>query len=443
MSGLFGTDGVRGVANQVLTPELAMHLGRAVVGLSPAGSRPKVVVGRDTRRSGQMLEAALSAGVMSAGGDVVVCGVLPTPGVAMLVPQLRAEAGVVISASHNAYEDNGIKFFDPQGFKLIDRQQARIQELVDEPADGVLGAAIGNARRAFRAQQRYVSGALRALQGRHLRDLKVVVDCGNGAAYHTSPAAFRQAGALVVTMNCHPDGTNINRDCGSTNLAAVAARVVEVGADLGLAHDGDADRVIAVDETGVEVDGDAMIALLAQELKEAGELEGDLVVTTVMANLGLRKALASHDIELVETPVGDRYVLEAMRERGASIGGEQSGHLIFSRFGTTGDGLVTGLRLAGRMVATGRKLSDLASVVQRFPQILENVQVRDPRRVDSSEPVQAAVRQARGELGSAGRILVRPSGTESLVRVMVEAASEDTANDVAVELVRLIEQELG
>ncbi|MEX2586946.1 MAG: phosphoglucosamine mutase [Actinomycetota bacterium] len=443
MSELFGTDGVRGVANEMLTPQLATDLGRAIAALSPPGSRPKIVVGRDTRRSGQMLEAALSAGVMAAGGDVVVGGVLPTPAVAMLVPHLRADAGVVISASHNPYTDNGIKFFASDGYKLTDEAQSRIQALVGDPPPGVTGAAIGNARRAFRAQQTYVSGTLRALEGRHLEGLKVVLDCGNGAAYRTSPAAFRQAGAELVTMNCSPDGTNINRSCGSTNVEAVADRVVDTGSDLGLAHDGDADRVIAVDETGAEVDGDAMIALLALELKEAGELQGGLVVSTVMANLGLRKALAASDIELVETPVGDRFVLQAMRQRGASIGGEQSGHLILSRFGTTGDGLVTGLRLAGRMVSTGRKLSDLASVVRRFPQVLVNVKVPSPQRVESSSTIQKQIERTERELHGSGRILVRASGTEPLVRVMVEAADQPTAQAVADEVAQLIGRELG
>lgn len=433
---------MRGVANEVLTPELSMNLGRAITALSPPGATPRIVVGRDTRRSGQMLEAALSAGIMSAGGDVVVCGVVPTPAVAMLVTHLRADAGVVISASHNPYQDNGIKFFGSDGYKLSDEIQSRIQRLVDDPPAGVTGASIGNSRRAFRAQQAYVSAALRALEGRHLEGLKVVLDCGNGAAYHTSPAAFRQAGAEVVTMNCNPDGTNINRSCGSTNIVPVAERVVEMGADLGLAHDGDADRVIAIDETGAEVDGDAMIALLAEELKGAGELEGDLVVTTVMANLGLRKVLAAWEVELVETPVGDRNVLQAMRRRGASIGGEQSGHLIFSRFGTTGDGLVTGLRLAGRMVSTGRKLSDLASVVERFPQVLVNIKIPSPQRVESCFAVQKEIDRIEGELQGSGRILVRASGTEPLVRVMVEAAEQDTAQSVADDLAELIRTEL-
>lgn len=281
------------------------------------------------------------------------------------------------------------------------------------------------------------------MEGRQLEGLKVVLDCGNGAAYRTSPSAFRQAGAEVVTMNTSPDGTNINRSCGSTNIAPVAERVVQLGADLGLAHDGDADRVIAIDQTGSEVDGDAMIALLALELKEAGDLQGNLVVSTVMANLGLRKALAQWDVELVETPVGDRYVLQAMRQRGASIGGEQSGHLIFSRFGTTGDGLVTGLRLAGRMVSTGRKLSDLASVVERFPQVLVNVKVPSPERVKSSSTIQKNIVAAQQNLQGSGRILVRASGTEPLVRVMVEAAEQTAAQAIADDLARSIYEELG
>ncbi|HEX2178811.1 MAG TPA: phosphoglucosamine mutase, partial [Actinomycetota bacterium] len=382
MGKLFGTDGVRGVANSQLTAELALRLGRAAAReLAGGRGRSRIVVARDTRASGPMIQAALSAGAMSAGVDVVDAGILPTPGVAFLVRLLGAQAGAVISASHNPFQDNGIKFFDGEGFKLSDAREARIEQLLDAPAQG---SATGAGESFGDAERLYVKHALEALEGRSLEGLKVVLDCANGAAYCTSPEAFRRAGAEVTVLNDDPDGVNINAGCGSQHLAGLVERVKATGADLGLAHDGDADRVIAVDESGQVVDGDVLIAALALELKEGGELNGNLVVSTVMANLGFRKAMAAAQIDLVETPVGDRYVLEAMRTRSASIGGEQSGHVIFSRFSTTGDGLITGLRLAGRIASSGRKLSELARVVERFPQVLLNIKVADARTAGGS-----------------------------------------------------------
>ncbi len=437
MGKLFGTDGVRGVANTQLTPDLVLRLGRAAAReLTGGRKRSRVVVARDTRISGPMIQAALSAGVMSAGAEVVDAGVLPTPGVAFLVKLLGAQAGAVISASHNPFQDNGIKFFGADGFKLSDAEEARIEELVNSDS---AGTRTGANETLADAERLYVKHALEALERRSLGGLRIVLDCSNGAAYCTSPEAFRQAGAEVTVLNDDPDGVNINLRCGSQHLEGLVERVKATGADLGLAHDGDADRVIAVDEQGTVVDGDGLIAALAIELKEAGQLSGNLVVSTVMANLGFRKAMAEAGIELVETPVGDRYVLEAMRERGAAIGGEQSGHVIFSRFSTTGDGLITGLRIAGRMVSSGRKLSELAEVVQKFPQVLLNVTVADARQAGGSPALAEAVRRAQEELGDRGRVLVRPSGTEPLVRVMVEAQDLETANAIAGELAGLIE----
>ncbi|HVL51454.1 MAG TPA: phosphoglucosamine mutase [Actinomycetota bacterium] len=439
MGRLFGTDGVRGVANSQLTPELALRLGRAAaIELGSGGRSPRVVIGRDTRASGPMLQAALAAGVMSAGAEVVDAGVLPTPAVAFWVTTLGASAGAVISASHNPFPDNGIKFFGGDGYKLADDQELRIEQLVDSAGPGAEPGGIGV---LSDAGDLYVNHALEALEGRSLAGLRVVLDCSHGAAFRTSPEAFRRAGAELKVINADPDGVNINARCGSQDLGGLVAQVRAAGADLGLAHDGDADRVIAVDEQGREVDGDGLIASLAIELKEAGRLAGNLVVSTVMANLGFRRAMAAAGIDLVETPVGDRYVLERMRRDRASIGGEQSGHVIFSDFSTTGDGLITGLRVAGLMAASGRKLSDLAAVVERFPQVLLNVRVGDAEAAGASEELAQAVQKAQEQLGETGRVLVRPSGTEPLVRVMVEAQDLDTASFVAEELAALIREQ--
>lgn len=439
MGKLFGTDGVRGVANTQLTPDLALRLGRAAARELAAGrKRPRVVLGRDTRVSGPMLQSALAAGIMSAGAEVVDAGVVPTPAVAFWVTTLGASAGAVISASHNPFTDNGVKFFGGDGFKLTDEQEARIEDLVDA---GPSGTEMGSSGALTDAHHLYVKHALESLEGRSLEGLRVVLDCSNGAAFRTSPEAFQRSGAELTVINADPDGVNINAGCGSQHLDGLVERVRATGADLGLAHDGDADRVIAVDEEGRVVDGDCLIAALAIELKEAGKLENNLVVSTVMANLGFRRAMAAAGIELVETPVGDRYVLEKMRETGATIGGEQSGHVIFSKFSTTGDGLITGLRLAGQMVSSGRKLSELAAVVEKFPQVLVNVPVSDARKAGSSKALADAVEAAQRDMGDRGRVLVRPSGTEPLVRVMVEAPDTGTADSVAAALAALITAE--
>ena len=441
---LFGTDGVRGAVGVDLTAELALSLGRAAaLELGAGTSRPTFVLGRDTRASGHMLEAALTAGILSAGGDVASAGVIPTPAVAFLVLEMGAAAGAVISASHNPAHDNGIKFFGADGSKLSDESEQRIEQSVTSGAPGPTRGRSGELRSLEDAGPRYLGHALTALEGRRLDGLKIVLDCANGAASRTSPEAFRRAGADVIVLNAEPDGININEGCGSNYPEVVAAEVLRTGADLGLAHDGDADRVIAVDEAGRVVDGDCMIAALAIELKEQGRLPHDLVVSTVMANLGFRQALASNGIELVETPVGDRYVLEAMRARGAGIGGEQSGHIILSEFSTTGDGLLTGMRLAARMASSGQRLSALASVVEKFPQVLLNVRVGEPGRLRRSPRIDAEVQSERRRLGDAGRVLVRASGTEPLVRVMVEAREHREATETAGRLARLIAEQLG
>jgi phosphoglucosamine mutase len=441
---LFGTDGVRGIANVELTPEIALRLGRAAASaFRSQHARPSVVIVRDTRRSGDLLEAALSAGLLSAGSDVITCGVLPTPAAAFLAPEIGADAGAVVSASHNPASHNGIKFFGPDGFKLNDAEEQRIEDLLDAPGPVPFGPDVGSVSVLPDAEDRYVAHALRALEGRRLDGLKVVVDCAHGAAYRTSPRALAEAGAEVIAINVEPDGMNINVGCGSTAPEAVAAEVIRHSADAGLAHDGDADRVLAVDARGELVDGDAIIAILATELREQDRLPGNVVVTTVMANLGFRLAMTGAGIDIIETAVGDRYVIEAMRRHGAEIGGEQSGHVILADCSTTGDGLITGLRLLGRMASTGRELAELAKVVERYPQVLINVPVRDRDALTDAKAVWETVEEVRQELGELGRVLVRPSGTEAVVRVMVEAADAKTADDAATAIVNAVQRELG
>jgi phosphoglucosamine mutase len=446
MPRLFGTDGVRGVANTELTPELALGLGRAAAAALRAGEggpRPRVLIVRDPRASGDLLEAALSAGLLSGGADVIRCGVLPTPAAAFLVTDLGAQAAAVISASHNPAADNGIKFFGADGFKLSDAEEDRIERLLRGSRPGLTGDAVGRSSVLDDAEERYVTSVARALDGRSLEGLRVVLDCAHGAAFRTSPMALKRAGAEVIAINVDPDGMNINVGCGSTVPELLTKSTVEHRADVGLAHDGDADRLIAVDEAGNVVDGDAILAILALELEEQGRLAGGLVVTTVMANLGFKTAMAASGIEVIETPVGDRYVIEAMRAHGAVIGGEQSGHLIFGEYSTTGDGIVTGLRLLGRMVSSGKALSELARVVERFPQVLIGVATPDRERLSEATSVWRSVEEVRRRLGERGRVLVRPSGTEPLVRVMVEAAEEATARSAAEEIAEAVKEALG
>ncbi|MFF5482546.1 phosphoglucosamine mutase [Streptomyces sp. NPDC012935] len=452
MGRLFGTDGVRGVANADLTAEMALGLSVAAAHvLAEAGTfeghRPTAVVGRDPRASGEFLEAAVVAGLASAGVDVMRVGVLPTPAVAHLTGSLGADLGVMLSASHNAMPDNGIKFFARGGHKLADELEDRIESVYDEHRHGEpwqrpTGAAVGRVRSYDQGFDEYVAHLLGVLPNR-LDGLKIVLDEAHGAAAGVSPEAFRQAGADVVTIGAEPDGLNINDGCGSTHLDKLKAAVLDHGAALGIAHDGDADRCLAVDHTGEEVDGDQILAVLALAMRERSALRADTVVATVMSNLGFKLALEREGLKLVQTAVGDRYVLEEMKEHGYALGGEQSGHVIILDHATTGDGTLTGLLLAARIAQTGRTLRDLAAVMERLPQVLINVPDVDRSRVRSSAELAAAVTEAERELGSTGRVLLRPSGTEPLVRVMVEAADIEQARSVAGRLADVVKSALG
>lgn len=452
MGRLFGTDGVRGVANADLTAELALGLSVAAAHvLAEAGTfeghRATAVVGRDPRASGEFLEAAVVAGLASAGVDVLRVGVLPTPAVAYLTGALGADLGVMLSASHNAMPDNGIKFFARGGHKLADELEDRIEAVYDQHRTGApwgrpTGAGVGRVREYDEGFDQYVAHLIGVLPNR-LDGLKVVLDEAHGAAARVSPEAFTRAGAEIVTIGAEPDGLNINDGCGSTHLDLLKAAVVEHGADLGIAHDGDADRCLAVDATGAEVDGDQILAVLALAMREAGTLRGEAVVGTVMSNLGFKIAMEREGITLVQTAVGDRYVLESMKEHGYALGGEQSGHVIVLDHATTGDGTLTGLMLAARVAATGRSLADLAGVMRRLPQVLTNVRDVDKSRVTTSAELATAVSEAEHQLGSTGRVLLRPSGTEPLVRVMVEAADIEQARAVAGRLADVVKSALG
>ncbi|MEV8429126.1 phosphoglucosamine mutase [Streptomyces sp. HUAS 31] len=452
MGRLFGTDGVRGVANADLTAEMALGLSVAAAHvLAEAGTfeghRPTAVVGRDPRASGEFLEAAVVAGLASAGVDVLRVGVLPTPAVAHLTGSLGADLGVMLSASHNAMPDNGIKFFARGGHKLADDLEDRIEAVYEshrhgEPWERPTGSGVGRVRSYDAGFGEYVTHLLNVLPNR-LEGLKVVLDEAHGAAAGVSPEAFTRAGAEIVTIGAEPDGLNINDGCGSTHMEKLKAAVIEHGADLGIAHDGDADRCLAVDHTGEEVDGDQILAVLALAMRERSELRSETVVATVMSNLGFKLAMEREGIALVQTAVGDRYVLEEMKERGFALGGEQSGHVIILDHATTGDGTLTGLLLAARVAQTGRTLKDLASVMERLPQVLINVPDVDRSRVKTSGELASAVTEAERELGATGRVLLRPSGTEPLVRVMVEAADIDQARSVAGRLADAVKSALG
>ncbi|MBB2989956.1 phosphoglucosamine mutase [Mycolicibacterium iranicum] len=444
MARLFGTDGVRGVANQELSPELAMALGAAAARrlARPGGARRRVaVVGRDPRASGEMLEAAVIAGIASEGFDTLRVGILPTPAVAYLTAAYDADFGVMISASHNPMPDNGIKIFGPGGHKLDDDTEDRIEELVHQgPGARPTGAGIGRVVDAEDALDRYLRHVGKAASTR-LDALTVVVDCAHGAASVAGPLAYRAAGANVIPIHAEPDGLNINDGCGSTHMESLRAAVVSYGADLGLAHDGDADRCLAVDGHGRVIDGDAIMVVLALAMQESGELAADTLVATVMSNMGLHLAMRASGIDVRTTGVGDRYVLEELRQGNFSLGGEQSGHIVLPNFGTTGDGIVTGLRLMARMAQTGRSLAALAQPMQTLPQVLINVEVADKSTVADAPSVRDAVAQVEEELGDTGRILLRPSGTEQVVRVMVEAADEDTARQMAVRVAESVSAE--
>ncbi|NWJ73671.1 phosphoglucosamine mutase [Pseudonocardia sp. ICBG1122] len=441
MPRLFGTDGVRGLANgELLTPEFAVGVCASAARTLSNGSgrRPLAVVGRDPRASGEMLEAAVVAGLTSAGADVIRVGVLPTPGVAHLVAETGADLGVMISASHNPMPDNGIKLFAAGGHKLPDDVEDAIeQQLAAGLGARPTGEGIGRVWDAPDATDVYVAHLLSAAPG-SLSGLRVVVDCAHGAAALAAPEAYRQAGADVIALHAEPDGLNINDGVGSTHLEPLRSAVLEHGADLGIAHDGDADRCLAVDGTGAVVDGDRIMAVLALAMRDAGELAHDTLVATVMSNLGLHIAMREAGITLDTTRVGDRYVLERLREGGFTLGGEQSGHVVLPGHATTGDGLLTALRLMSRVAQTGTSLAELASVVTVLPQVLRNVAVADKDAVAASADVAEAVAEAEAELGDTGRVLLRPSGTEQLVRVMVEAPSEGEADAVAGRLAEVV-----
>ncbi|GAA4234285.1 phosphoglucosamine mutase [Actinomadura meridiana] len=438
---------MRGLANRDLTAPLAMDLSVAaarVLGEQGAfrGHRPLAVVGRDPRASGEFLEAAVVAGLASSGVDVLRLGVLPTPAVAYLTHALDADLGVMLSASHNPAPDNGIKFFDRSGYKLPDELEDRVEARLGKLWDPPTGAGVGRVRDAHGAVEQYVAHLLSTLPV-SLDGLRVVVDCANGASSDVAPEALRRAGAEVFTIGTAPDGLNINAGCGSTHLEALQNAVQEHGADVGIANDGDADRCLAVTASGDVVDGDQIMAILALDLREAGLLAADTVVATVMSNLGFKLAMRDAGIDVVETAVGDRYVLEAMKDGGFGFGGEQSGHVIMLDHATTGDGVLTGLHLAAAMVRRGQPLDELTKVMTRLPQVLINVRDVDKTRANASPELAMAVSTAEADLGDTGRVLIRPSGTEPMVRVMVEAESEDQAQSVAEHLAGVVRSALG
>ena len=452
MPRLFGTDGVRGLANSDITVELSLQLaqaaavvlgkGRIADGRRASGRRPVAVVARDPRISGEFIVAAVSAGLASSGVDVLDAGVIPTPALAFLVGDIHADFGVMVSASHNPAPDNGIKFFATGGTKLPDIVEDRIEAALGEKNLAPTGVEVGRIRRFADAEDRYVLHLLGAMTQR-ISGLHVVLDCANGAAAGVSPQVFTDAGARVTVIGADPDGTNINDGVGSTHLDQLAAAVLSHRADLGIAHDGDADRCLAVDSNGNVIDGDQIMAILALAMKAAGTLTDDTLVATVMSNLGLKVAMREHGIRMLETKVGDRYVLEALGEHGLALGGEQSGHVIMSAHATTGDGILTGLSIMGEMARTGKTLAQLASVMKVYPQIMINVTDVDHHALGSNAVIAAAVADAEKRLGDSGRVLLRPSGTEPLVRVMVEAVDQPTADAIAHDLADLVRAQLA
>ncbi len=444
---LFGTDGVRGLANRELTAELALELAVSaahILGEVGAfeGHRPKAIIGQDSRASGEFLEAATIAGLASAGVDVYRVGILPTPAIAHLVAETGADLGVMISASHNPMPDNGIKFFAKGGGKLDDALEAKIEARLHEKWERPTGDAVGRVVIDESAAERYIYHLLSSLSA-NLTGIKVVVDCANGASSRVAPKTYERAGAEVIAISASPNGININDGCGSTHLENLKAKVVEVGADLGIAHDGDADRCLAVDAEGNEVDGDFIMAILASDLHARGELSNKTVVGTVMSNLGFIKAMTALGIKVETTAVGDRYVLEKMLADGHILGGEQSGHIIMRNHANTGDGLLTALHLMQAMKNSGKSLAELAAVMLRFPQVLINVKDVKKDSLPTSKKITDAISAKSAALGDRGRILVRASGTEALVRVMVEAESTTEAEQIANELASLVRSELS
>ncbi len=445
MTRLFGTDGIRGIANEELTPELAFKIGRATSQVLRNKEKQKVLIGRDTRASSSMLEAAMAAGLCSSGVDVVCAGTITTPGVAYLVRNMGFDGGVVISASHNPAKYNGIKIFGPDGFKIPDEAEDRIESLVLQEQDRLprpSAEGVGAIEHERELVDEYVSFLIGSA-GTALRGLKIVLDCANGAASHIAPRVFRRLGAEVLAMNTEPDGLNINKGCGSTQMEPICSMVRQQGADLGLAFDGDGDRVLGVSEKGEIVDGDQILAICAMDMIDKGELPEKTVVGTVMSNLGLDIALRRVGGRVIRTRVGDRNVLEEMRRRELVLGGEQSGHIIFLSRSTTGDGILTGLLLSAICKYTGRPLSDLASVMEKLPQVLVNVRCAKSVELSRCPATTRAIADAEAALGTRGRVLVRPSGTEPLIRIMVEGEDEALVKRLAIHIKEVVEQELG
>ena len=446
MGKYFGTDGVRGVANSELTPELAFKLGRfGGYVLTKDTDRPKVLIGRDTRVSGHMLEGALVAGLLSVGAEVMRLGVISTPGVAYLTKALSADAGVMISASHNPVQDNGIKFFGSDGFKLSDEQEEEIEELMDLPEDKLprpVGAELGQVNDYFEGGQKYLSYLKQTVE-EDFTGLNIALDCAHGATSSLAAHLFADLDADIHTMGSSPNGLNINDGVGSTHPEALAAFVLEKKADVGLAFDGDGDRIIAIDEKGNIVDGDQILYICGKYLKESGRLKQSTIVSTVMSNLGFYKALEANGLKSAQTAVGDRYVVEEMKKNNYNLGGEQSGHIIFLDYNTTGDGLLTGLQLVNIMKVTNKPLSELAGEMKKYPQKLVNVRVTDKHHVTDNEKVAAVIAEVEKEMDGNGRVLVRPSGTEPLVRVMAEAPTQEQCDEFVDRICKVVKEEMG
>jgi phosphoglucosamine mutase len=439
----FGTDGIRGRANKVITPELALKVGQAAGLVFKNGEhRHRVLIGKDTRLSGYMIETALVAGFTSVGMDVLLTGPIPTPAVGMLARSMRADLGVMISASHNPFDDNGIKLFGPDGFKLSDEVESKIEDLLDSDLSKQLakGDQLGRAKRIDGVQDRYIEFAKRTLpRNLDLSGLRVVIDCANGAAYRVAPGALWELGADVISIGIEPDGFNINKDCGSTDLAAISHKVREMRADMGIALDGDADRVMIIDERGHVVDGDQLLAVIAESWKEDGRLQRPGVVATVMSNLGLERHLAGIGLEMIRTPVGDRYVLEHMRAHGYNIGGEPSGHIILSDYTTTGDGFVAALQVLSVIRRSGKPVSEVCHRFEPLPQIMKNVRYQSGKPMENAG-VKTAIASAEKKLGRGGRLIVRPSGTEPLIRVMAEGDDKVLVESVVDDVVEALTQ---
>ncbi|UFT99550.1 phosphoglucosamine mutase [Radiobacillus kanasensis] len=446
MGKYFGTDGVRGIANKELTPELAFKLGRfGGYVLTKDTEKPKVLIGRDTRISGNMLEGALAAGLLSIGAEVMRLGVISTPGVAFLTKAMSAEAGVMISASHNPVEDNGIKFFGPDGFKLTDDQEKEIEDLLDMEEDTLprpVGGDIGQISDYFEGGQKYLQYLKQSVDN-EFTGIHIALDCAHGSTSSLAPHLFADLDADISTIGTSPDGLNINEGVGSTHPETMQAFVLEKGADIGLAFDGDGDRLIAVDEKGNIVDGDQIMYICGKFLNDKGLLRHNTVVSTIMSNIGFYKALEAHGMKSDKTAVGDRYVMEEMRRGGYNLGGEQSGHIIFLDYITTGDGMLTALQLVNVLKDTGKTLSELASEMEKFPQVLKNVRVADKKEALVHPKVKAEIEQVEKKMEGQGRVLVRPSGTEPLVRVMVEAPTEEACNQYVDRVVDVIQKEIG